>query len=189
MDRDQTIRNILRVDHAGEYGAIRIYEAQRTVAKWRAPALVPFLDEALRDERRHQVAFEGLMRERDVTPCRTLSLWGIGGYLLGLVTSLLGRDAILVCTEAVEQTVHRHLNDQIAWLKDQDTGAFRVLLKIQAEELQHLEFARDGCNPEGRRGWLKTVRSVVAAATEMLIWLSTYGASFRLARGMKRQHR
>src|SRR3954449_257282 len=99
----KVIANILRVDHAGEYGAIRIYEAQRLLAQGGPPDLIAFLDHTLDDERRHRDAFEALMRQRRITPCRTLAVWGVGGYLLGLMTGVLGRSAVLICTEAVER--------------------------------------------------------------------------------------
>ena len=131
----RTIANILRVDHAGERGAIAIYQAQIWVARRSATDLQEFLATSIDDERRHLMVFEQLMRDRDIIPCRTLSFWGLGGFLLGFTTSLLGRDAILVCTEAVERTVHRHLVDQMDWLATRDVEIVTAITSIQAEEL------------------------------------------------------
>ena len=108
------IADILRVDHAGEYGAIRIYQSQQWAARWRAPDLAAFLAHTLGDEQRHLEVFARLMRARDAAPCGALPLWGLGGGLLGLTSGVFGRTAILICTEAVERTVHRHLTDQIS---------------------------------------------------------------------------
>jgi ubiquinone biosynthesis monooxygenase Coq7 len=178
----QTIANILRVDHAGEYGAIRIYQGQQLLARWRAPGLAAFLSHATEDERRHRDAFEVLMRARAITPCNTLALWGVGGWLLGLLSGMLGRAAILVCTEAVEETVHRHLEQQVKWSADHDIGLSDTIRVIQSEELQHIQSAQALRTPVPRTGWLRLFRWWVATATESLIWLSTYGASSRMSR-------
>lgn len=181
----QIVANILRVDHAGEFGAIRIYKAQQRLAAWRAPELAAFLDHALEDECRHREAFERLMRERGITPCRTLAIWGVGGSLLGFWTGLLGRSAILVCTAAVERTVHRHLNDQVRWLYGRDAAAAAAISAIQIEELEHLAFAESGSADSGESRSASALDASIAMATEALIWLSTYGASARVAAQMR----
>ncbi|MDB5429368.1 MAG: ubiquinone biosynthesis protein UbiB [Caulobacter sp.] len=181
----QIIADILRVDHAGEFGAIRIYKAQRLAARWRAPDLLAFLDHTLGDERAHRRAFEALMAARGVTPCRTLTLWGVGGYLLGLATGCLGRAAILICTEAVERTVHRHLDDQVRWLADRDPEISAAITAIQVEELEHLTFATDHATASRARAWAGLLDALVGAATEALIWCSTYGASSRMGRQVR----
>ena len=179
MSADRTlVANILRVDHAGEYGAIRIYQAQRWLAKWRAPDLLPFLDHTLEDERRHRMTFDRLMRERRITPCRTLAFWGVGGAILGLATGALGRAAIQVCTEAVERTVHRHLEDQVRWLAIRDPLIAEAITDIQTDELEHLQFAA----ARRRNPSQSVLDGGIVIATEALIWLSTYGASSRMAK-------
>lgn len=174
-------RDILRVDHAGECGAIRIYRAQLAVARQVAPDLVPMLHEALGDECGHRDAFAAAMRERDFMPCNLLPLWGVGGSILGGVTALLGRNAILVCTEAVERTVHRHMNDQIDWLTSRDVGLSRKIAAIRDQEIEHLQSAVVARGATSGFG-LRLLDQVVAAATELLVWTSTYGASSRMGR-------
>ena len=174
------LRDILRVDHAGEAGAIRIYGAQIRVARLVAPDLLPMLRAALADEVVHRQAFEDEMRRRNILACRMLPFWWIGGALLGFFTALLGRNAILTCTEAVERTVHRHMNDQIAWLEQRDPALMRVIATIRDQEVDHLDnaVAVGGARPR----WLE--RSI-GGTTEALVWLSTYGASARLARAIQ----
>src|SRR6186997_2842144 len=111
-----TIARIVRVNHAGEYGAIRIYSAQIAVAEWRCRDVVPTLQAMLVHERKHCVAFLSAMPERNSRPCRVMSLWSWGGWLLGCMTALMGRQAIWICTAAVEAAVHRHLDDQLHFL-------------------------------------------------------------------------
>jgi ubiquinone biosynthesis monooxygenase Coq7 len=178
-----TLADILRVNHAGESGAIQIYTGQRTLARWRAPDLLPFLDQALHDERGHRGEFARLMKERRITPCALLGLWGAGGWLLGLATGTLGRSAILVCTISVERTVHRHLNDQLVWLADRDAEISSAIKLIQVEEMAHLEGARE--KSLRTRGPILTLDRSISWATEVLIWLSTYGASTRKSRRIR----
>jgi ubiquinone biosynthesis monooxygenase Coq7 len=176
---DQTLIDILRVDHAGEYGAIRIDGAQIAIARRVAPDLVSLLEHALGDERRHCATFAANLAERSVRPCDMLPLWGIGGTFLGAITSLFGHDAILVCTEAVERTVHRHMDEQVAWLATRDPILSQTIAAIRDEEIAHL----DGAVTARRAAsgiFLRMLDAIVAAATEALVWLSTYGVSSRM---------
>lgn len=182
IDPALVLRDILRVDRAGEYGAIRIYRAQIAVARWRAPDLVTMLHDALGDETRHRDRFDASLRERGQRPCDMLPLWGVGGTLLGTVTALLGREAILVCTEAVERTVHRHMDDQVAWLTPREPELAAALAAIRDEEVDHLHHAQGKRSTTATAVWLRLLDTVVATATEVLVWLSTYGASARLGR-------
>ncbi len=167
---------ILRVNHGGEHGAIRIYRAQIATARVRCPDLLPFLEEALGHEREHLAAFRALMPARQSKPCRLMWIWGMGGAVLGTLTGLIGRGAIVACTVAVERTVHRHLDDQLAYLRPRDSELAAVIGVIQRQEQEHIEEA-------ARRGksarWLE---STISALTDGLIFLSTRGDSAKLAR-------
>lgn len=169
---------ILRVNHGGEHGAINIYSVQIVAARLRAPDLLPFLREALAHERTHRRRFRALMPSRAGKPCRMMWVWGVGGAVLGLVTGVLGREAILACTEAVETTVHRHLDDQIRWADGRDPEMHRVISDIRVEEATHIDWAVGHRRGRGFR-WLERA---ISTATEALIWVSTRGDSVRLAR-------
>ncbi|WP_339915551.1 demethoxyubiquinone hydroxylase family protein [uncultured Brevundimonas sp.] len=169
---------ILRVNHGGEHGAINIYSVQIAVARLRAPDLLPFLREALDHERSHRCQFRDLMPSREAKPCRMMWIWGVGGGVLGLLTGILGREAILACTQAVETTVHRHLDDQIRWASGHDDELRKVIDDIRAEEVTHIAYAVENRAGPGFR-WLERL---IEAATDALIWLSTRGDSTRLAR-------
>jgi 3-demethoxyubiquinol 3-hydroxylase len=97
-----TIARIVRVNHAGEYGAIRIYSAQIAIATRLYPDIAPALAEMLEHEKRHCRLFFEAMPARHSRPCRIMSLWSWGGALLGVITALMGRQAIWICTAAVE---------------------------------------------------------------------------------------
>ncbi len=182
-----SVGRILRVNHAGEYGAVRIYQAQLVVARVVARDLVAFLEHTLAHEIAHRDRFRGLMAPRGVHPCGAMPVWGIGGFVLGFVTGLLGRTAILTCTEAVERTVHHHLDDQLAALGHDDLELSAVIRDIQTEELQHLKFAENGARADVGIG--RIVRPLVAGSTAMLIWLSTYGEAWLLNRLLRNRTR
>lgn len=182
MNRSISAR-ILRVNHGGEHGAIRIYRAQIAMAKLRAPDLLPFLRGTLEHEREHLTRFRALMPPRAAKPCRLMWIWSVGGAVLGAVTGLFGRDAILVCTEAVERTVHRHLDDQLTWLGERDPEMSAVIHDIQQQELGHMRFAEQAMS--AANPFAPGLRFLIALATESLIWLSTRGDSLRLARELR----
>jgi ubiquinone biosynthesis monooxygenase Coq7 len=182
-ERDQlTVRRILKVNHAGEYGAIRIYRAQLWLARRRYPDMVPFLEETLGHEIEHCALFRDAMPERGAKPCRVLAFWGNGGLILGLTTALLGRQGIWICTEAVEATVHRHLDEQLLFLQSRDAELHSLIAGIQQEELHHLHQATERIT--SRSLWVRLLRATVSTATEAVIWLSTWGESTRMARDL-----
>ena len=173
------IARILKVNHAGEYGAIRIYRAQTWIARRIYPDLVAFLEETLSHEVLHCTMFREAMPERGARPCRVMSLWGNGGLILGLLTSLLGRQGIWICTAAVESTVHRHLEDQLRFLGDRDEGLRALIVSIQCEEVAHLRHAEQRFVTNAL--WAKVLHACVSACTDAVIWLSTWGDSTKMA--------
>ena len=180
-----TIARILKVNHAGEYGAIRIYRAQIRVARCRHPDLVPFLEETLGHEIQHCRHFVDAMSSRQSRPCRAMWLWGLGGSALGIITAVMGRNAVLACTKAIEQTVHRHLEAQIAFLSERDAALRDLIAAIQVEERQHLDHAARHLTPSPFNAAIETLVNV---STEIVIWLSTQGAVTRMEKALRRDH-
>ncbi|RDJ23608.1 demethoxyubiquinone hydroxylase family protein [Bosea caraganae] len=180
-----TIKRIVRVNHAGEYGAIRIYSAQIAVARRLWPDMVPALRQMLADEIDHCTKFYAAMPERGSRPCRIMQLWSLGGSLLGLLTALMGRQAIWVCTAAVEKTVHRHLDEQLHFLQNRDAGLHAVINSIREEELAHLHHAEAQLGTEPRGSLQSAMQATIALVTEALIWLSTWGDSTRMTRALR----
>jgi ubiquinone biosynthesis monooxygenase Coq7 len=176
------IARILKVNHAGEYGAIRIYRAQIWVARRLYPEIVGFLKQTLDHEIEHCALFRNAMPARGARPCRVLGLWGNGGLVLGFLTALMGRQGVWICTEAVEATVHRHLDQQLYFLERRDPELHRLIGSIQQEELSHLDYARE--HVTSRPLWKRVLRAFVAAATEAVICLSTWGDSCRMAKDL-----
>lgn len=160
---------IIKVDHAGEHGAVCIYSAQILLARLTAPSLVDELAEFRAHECRHRALFAAELQRRGIRRCRSYALCALGGFVLGTLTGLAGRMAIAATTVAVERVVLRHLDDQIARLRDTDAQAVEVIGKIIAEERQHHD--RSAMHVAADSIWLKPLQAVVAASTEAVIWL------------------
>ncbi len=180
-----TIRRILKVNHAGEFGAIRIYNAQLALARRLYPDIVPALEEMRDDEIEHCRLFFDAMPAQQARPCRVMAFWSLGGYVLGYTTAFLGRDMIWVCTEAVEATVHRHLHDQKAFLEARYPALYDLIASIQQQELAHLQHAIEN---QPRQGLSRAIAlPLIALVTESLIWLSTWGDSSLMNREIARR--
>jgi 3-demethoxyubiquinol 3-hydroxylase len=180
----QLIRRILRVNHAGEHGAVSIYSAQLLHMGSRHADLRAWLTDTLDHERAHRSAFREAMIPRAAKPCRALGVWSVGGWVLGCLTALVGRKGVLACTAAVEGTVHGHLQEQVAYLRRRDGDLAALVERIQAEELSHLAYAesnlpRGGPNP--------LLQGAIGAVTEVMIAISTRGDSIRLRRTLAAQ--
>ena len=159
----------LKVDHAGEHGAISIYRAQRWVARWRAPHMVAEIEHFLTHEQRHRALFGAELARRRVRRCRSFHLCGFGGYTLGVVTGLLGARAIALTTEAVESVVLNHLNHQLTALHDADPEAAEVIANIIDDEREHHDRSAERL---GRAIPVDVLlRPLVRGATEAVIWL------------------
>lgn len=160
---------ILKVDHAGEHGAVHIYAGQIAMARFTAPALVPELRAFKAHEEKHRAIFQAELERRGTPRCRSFWWCGLGGLVLGLITGLFGRSAIAATTVAVEQVVLRHLEHQRLVLTGQDEPAVEAISKIVAEERQHHD--QSAAHLAGSRFWPKVLTPVVAASTESVIWL------------------
>lgn len=160
---------VMKVDHAGEHGAICIYRAQRWFARWRAPEMVGELSTFLEHEQRHRALFGVELERRGSRRCRSYHLCGLGGFVLGAVTGLCGGRAIAATTVAIETVVLRHMQDQVAELAQIDPAAADALRDVIAEEQEHHDLSNQRLTPPGF--WSKVVNPVVSASTEAVIWL------------------
>ncbi|MFG6457481.1 demethoxyubiquinone hydroxylase family protein [Roseateles sp. BYS96W] len=166
MDADLGAR-ILKVNHAGENGAVHIYAAQILVARLTAPELVQDLREFRSHEERHRAIFQAELQRRGRQRCRSYLLCGVGGFVLGFVTALFGRRAIAATTVAVERVVLRHLQHQLTQLRPLDPAAVQAIEAIVADEQHH----HDELAAQDRGRWVRCLEPVVAASTETVIWL------------------
>src|SRR6202789_1986003 len=109
---------MIRVDHAGEYGAVRIYEGQLAVLGKRGSA--DTIRHMAEQEQHHLKTFDRLVNERRVRPTALEPLWRIAGFALGAATAAMGEKAAFACTAAVEEAIDEHYAAQILALKDKD---------------------------------------------------------------------
>ena len=143
--RAARLAQILRVDHAGELGAVHIYRGQRAVmsaAPGRA-AVAAQLAELEGHEARHLARFDALLTRENVRPTLLAPLWRAAGFALGAGTALMGEKAIHACTEAVETVIEGHYADQIAELQSREPALAAELSGFRDEELAHRDQAVD----------------------------------------------
>ena len=159
---------VLKVNHAGEHGAVNIYRGQRLVCFWRDEQLKHELEEFRAHEERHRAIFAAELERRGVRRCRSYWLCGSGGFLLGVMTGICGRASIAAVTVAVERVVLRHLETQLRELDGVDPAAYAAVGSILEDERAH----HDRAAQEPRQGifWPRVLKPAVSAATEFVIW-------------------
>ena len=137
------LAEILRVDHAGELGAVHIYRGQRAVLGEAAgrERISGQLSEMESHEAEHLARFDRLLTEHRVRPTLMTPVWRLAGFALGAGTALLGERAAHACTEAVETVIEEHYAGQIAELAEQDPQLAAELSKFRDEELAHRDLA------------------------------------------------
>ncbi|MFZ5670843.1 MAG: demethoxyubiquinone hydroxylase family protein [Pseudomonadota bacterium] len=137
------LAEILRVDHAGELGAVHIYRGQRAVlGRARGHERVAAqLEEMEGHEAVHLARFDALLNERRVRPTLMAPLWRAAGFALGAGTALLGDKAAHACTEAVETVIEAHYAGQVAELADREPELAAELARFRDEELAHRDLA------------------------------------------------
>ncbi len=140
LTKDQMIDRLLRVDHAGEYGAVRIYQGQLAVFgdKHRLSDTIKHMKA---QEDVHLERFNDLVRTRGARPTLLTPFWHVAGYALGAGTALLGEKAAMVCTEAVETVIDDHYAGQIRELGDDEPELAEELEKFRQEEVEHRDIA------------------------------------------------
>ncbi len=129
------IERMIRVDHAGEYGATRIYAGQLAVLGRGKSA--PLLRHMLEQEEHHLKTFSELIGRRRVRPTALLPLWHVAGFALGAATAALGTRAAMACTVAVEETIDEHYSAQSAILGENEADLRQTIETFRAEELEH----------------------------------------------------
>ncbi|XP_037363437.1 5-demethoxyubiquinone hydroxylase, mitochondrial [Talpa occidentalis] len=134
-----TVDRIIRVDHAGEYGANRIYAGQMAVLG--RTSVGPVIQKMWDQEKDHLKKFSDLMVAFRVRPTILMPFWNVAGFALGAGTALLGKEGAMACTVAVEESIARHYNNQIRTLMEEDPEKYQELLqvikKFRDEELEH----------------------------------------------------
>lgn len=131
----RVLERTIRVDHAGEYGAKRIYEGQLAVL--RGTRFEGLLRHMQAQEQVHLDRFSHLIAERRVRPTALLPIWHVAGFALGAATALLGHRAAMACTVAVEEAIDEHYRAQEAALGEDEAPLRAEIARFRAEELEH----------------------------------------------------
>jgi 3-demethoxyubiquinol 3-hydroxylase len=129
------VKSFIRVDHAGEYGAARIYAGQLAVLG-RGPHAAQ-LEHMKTQEQAHLDSFATMIVKRRVRPTALLPLWHVAGFALGAVTAALGPEAAMACTVAVEEAIDEHYTAQRAALGEDESELSATVEKFRQEELEH----------------------------------------------------
>src|SRR5882757_1173767 len=133
--RDEQVARMLRVDHAGEHGAVRIYEGQLAVLG-RTP-VGDVIRRMAEQEQKHLATFDRMLPARQVRPTLLGPLWHAAGFALGAATALLGERAAMACTVAVENVIDEHYAGQIAALGEREPELRRTIDEFRADEREH----------------------------------------------------
>jgi len=129
------LERVIRVDHAGEYGAKRIYQGQLAVLK--GTQYEPIISHMQAQEQVHLDHFSRLIGERRVRPTALLPFWHVAGFALGAATAALGHRAAMACTVAVEEAIDEHYSAQSAALGEDEASLRESIETFRAEELEH----------------------------------------------------
>ncbi|CAG5928973.1 unnamed protein product [Menidia menidia] len=138
-EEKEMMHQMLRVDHAGEFGANRIYAGQMAVLGRTKTG--PLIQQMWDQEKKHLAKFNEIIAENRVRPTVLLPLWNIAGFALGASTALLGKEGAMACTVAVEESISEHYNSQIRALMERDPDRYTELLQIikdfRDDEMEH----------------------------------------------------
>jgi len=167
-DRDALVARIVRVDHAGEYGARRIYEGQAAVLGT-GPAGQK-IRRMYEQELQHLRHFEKLMAERHVRPTALQPLWHVTGFALGAATALMGERAAMACTVAIEEVIDEHYAGQTAALGDDEAPLRATIEDFRQDELEHRDTALDAGAAEAPA--YPVLNAAIKAGSRLAIWLS-----------------
>ena len=163
------IQRMIRVDHAGEYGAVRIYDGQLAVIRHgRGRDEIRHMAE---QEARHLAAFNELVRARRVRPTLLQPVWHMAGYALGMATALLGEEAAMACTVAVEEVIDEHYRGQADRLGDGEPALKQTILAFRDEELAHRQ--REIEHGATEMLGYDLISGAIKAGSRLAIWLST----------------
>ena len=164
----ETVARMIRVDHAGEYGARRIYDGQLAVLG-KSPS-APVIREMAEAEQAHLDTFDTLLADRRVRPTALSPLWHVAGFALGAASAMLGERAAMACTVAVEEVIEEHYEGQANRLGDDEAELRRTLEEFGADEARHRETGL-AHGAEQAPGYA-ALAAAVKRGTRLAIWLS-----------------
>ena len=166
------IEEFIRVDHAGERGAVKIYEGQllalNTLVK--DEALKKTIEEMKVHELEHKNYFEAEIKKRDISPTKLLPLWDLLGVGLGFGSTILGRKAAMLCTASVEEVIDGHYKDQTYKLGEDEEELKKKIMKFRQDELDHKDIAYE--SGATKTGLYSVLDKVIKTSSRVAIAIS-----------------
>lgn len=168
IKQNDYIQEVIRVDHAGEYGAKMIYAGQMCVLK-NSPSYKT-IEHMAEQEEEHLEYFSNQIVERRVRPTIMMPVWHVGAFAMGAVTALMGEKAAMACTEAVEDVIEKHYQEQIDNLPSEEKDLKKKIKQFRDEEIEHRDIgiANDSENAPA----YKVLKGAIGAMTKMAIAIS-----------------
>ena len=166
------LEEFIRVDHAGERGAIKIYEGQLLALKTfkKDPELLKMIEEMKKHEQEHSDFFENEIRERNIKPTKFLPLWDLLGIGLGFGSTILGKKAAMLCTASVEEVIDTHYQNQIDQLQNDEKRIKNKIKKFRADELEHKDIAYQ--NGATKKGLYSIMDKIIKTGSKIAINIS-----------------
>ena len=166
------VEEFIRVDHAGERGAVKIYEGQllalNTLVK--DDDLKKTIEEMKVHETEHCQFFESEIKKRNIKPTKFLPLWDLLGVGLGFGSTLLGKKAAMLCTASVEEVIDKHYLDQINQLGPEEKELKKKITKFRQDELDHKDIAYE--NGATKKGLFGVLDKVIKTSSRIAITIS-----------------
>ena len=172
MKQNNKVEEFIRVDHAGERGAVKIYEGQllalNTLVK--DDSLKKTIEEMKLHEVEHCQFFEKEIQKRNIKPTKFLPLWDLLGVGLGFGSTLLGKKAAMLCTASVEEVIDKHYLDQINQLGPEEEELKKKIIKFRQDELDHKDIAYE----EGatKKGFYAIMDRIIKTGSKLAINIS-----------------
>ena len=166
------VEEFIRVDHAGERGAVKIYEGQLLALNTfiKDDDLKKKIEEMKIHELEHSQFFENEIRKRNIKPTKFLPLWDLLGVGLGFTSTILGKKAAMLCTASVEEVIDKHYLDQINQLGSDEKELKKKITKFREDELYHKDIAYE----EGatKKGFYSVMDKIIKTGSRIAINIS-----------------
>jgi|TARA_B100000530_G_scaffold313159_1_gene241309 ubiquinone biosynthesis monooxygenase Coq7 len=166
------LEQFIRVDHAGERGAIKIYEGQLLALKtfMKNDKLKNQIEEMKKHEKEHAEFFDKEIKKRNIKPTKFLPLWDLLGVGLGFGSTILGTKAAMLCTASVEEVIDEHYQNQINRIEDDEKELKKKIVKFREDELHHKDIAYD--NGATKEGFYSILDKVIKTSSRIAITIS-----------------
>ena len=168
----KTLEEIIRVDHAGERGAIKIYEGQLLALKTikQDENLKNIIEDLREHEKEHLEYFEKEIQKRKIKPTYMLPLWDVMGVALGFGTALLGKKATMLCTASVEEVIENHYHNQLKKIGSDEKDLKDKIEKFRSDEINHKNVAYEA--GATNKGFYSIMDKIIRTSSRVAITIS-----------------